>query len=138
MYSVYIYMMMMYKRVPSSCCSYVYTSVCVCRLLCAAVLPNRVDHARPLAMSVRRDVWDTYQQRWASPLSILLYLSFLLSFHLFCRLVTFPPFPPMFIHRYGGGPMVQKLEICSVCKDLLDSYTEQRKREKEEIHKVCS
>jgi ubiquitin carboxyl-terminal hydrolase 20/33 len=67
-----------------------------------AVLPNRVDHARPLAMSVRRDVWDTYQQ------------------------------------RYGGGPMVQKLEICSVCKDLLDSYTEQRKREKEEIHKLQS
>ena len=34
-----------------------------CLFVYAAVLPNRMEHARPLAMSVRRDVWDTYQLR---------------------------------------------------------------------------
>lgn len=67
-----------------------------------AVLPNRSEHARPLAMAVRRDVWDTYQQ------------------------------------RYGGGPMVMKLEVCSVCKALLDNYTERRKKEKDDIYKLQS
>ena len=40
--------------------------------------------------------------------------------------------------RYSGGPLVQKLEVCSICKALLDSYTERRKREREHIHKVRS
>ena len=38
--------------------------------------------------------------------------------------------------RYGGGPMVPKLEVCSVCKALLDEYADRRKREKEEVYKV--
>ena len=37
--------------------------VCVCVCVCKAVLPNRCEHARNLAMAVRRDVWDSYQQR---------------------------------------------------------------------------
>ena len=58
--------------------------------LYTAVLPNRVDHARPLAMSVRRDVWDTYQQRWASPLSILFFSSFFIRSIFF--VVSFHPY----------------------------------------------
>ena len=32
--------------------------------------------------------------------------------------------------------MVLKLEVCSVCKTLLDNYTERRKKEKDDIYKV--
>ena len=39
-------------------------------VVCVAVLPNRLEHARPLAMAVRRDMWDTYQQRSALSLSL--------------------------------------------------------------------
>ena len=34
--------------------------------------------------------------------------------------------------------MVPKLEVCSVCKALLDEYADRRKREKEEVYKVLS
>ena len=34
--------------------------------------------------------------------------------------------------------MVPKLEVCSVCKALLDEYADRRKREKEEVYKVQS
>ena len=33
---------------------------------------------------------------------------------------------------------MQKLEVCSVCRALLDSYSERRKKEREDIHKVES
>ena len=132
---VYLYDDVPYKRVPSSCCSYVRQCLCVvcCVQRCCQTEWITRDHW----LCLSGEMCGTPTNRGGPPLSLFSCI-YLLSFHLFCRLVTFPPFPPMFIHRYGGGPMVQKLEICSVCKDLLDSYTEQRKREKEEIHKVCS
>ena len=41
------------------------------------------------------------------------------------------------MNRFGGGPMVSKLEVCSMCKALLDNYSERRKKEKDDIHRVC-
>ena len=87
-----------------------------------------MEHARPLAMAVRRDVWDTYHHRYTHTH----------THHYTTLHYTLCVYVCTHTLRYSGGPLVQKLEVCSICKALLDSYTERRKREREHIHKVRS
>ena len=44
----------------------------------------------------------------------------------------------VYIHsnRFGGGPVVPKLEVCSTCRALLDNYSGRRKKEKDDVYKV--
>lgn len=40
--------------------------------------------------------------------------------------------------EHGGGPLVQRLEICKDCKELLSQLNKRRKAETEEVQKVHS
>jgi len=40
--------------------------------------------------------------------------------------------------RYGGGPLVQRLEVCQKCQVYLQHLNERRAQEKEDIHQLQS